>query len=123
MFATRFDSIEQALTVGGKSIPVDAVLSIGEHGNYPVNEFGQKLYSRKRFFEEITETFRKYDRVVPVFNDKHISTIWDDAKWLYDRAIEMKVQLFAASSLPVTYRSHPLELPMESDIEEAVGIG
>ncbi len=119
----RLNSIEEALTVGGQSIPVDGVLSIGEHGKYPVNDLGQQLYPRKRFFQEITDTFRKYDRVVPVFNDKHISTVWEDAKWMYDRAVEMKVPFMSASSLPVTFRTHPFDLPHGSEIESAVGIG
>lgn len=119
----QFRTIEQALTVGGNSIPVDGVLSIGEHGNYPINEYEQQLYPRRRFFEEITGAFRKYDKVVPVFNDKHISTVWDDAKWMYDEAIRLKVPFMAGSSLPVSYRTSPLELPLGSNIESAVGIG
>ena len=118
-----FDTIEKAVTVGGKSIPIDGVLSIGEHGNYPVNELGQQLYPRKRFFKEITDAFEKYGRVVPVFNDKHISTVWEDAKWICDRAVKMKVPFMAGSSLPVTFRTHPLDVPIGSDIESAVGIG
>lgn len=117
------DTIEQAITLGGPAVAVDGVLSIGEHGNYPVNAQGQQLYPRKRFFAEISDTFAKYGRVVPVFNDKHISTVWDDALWMYKRAKAMNIPFMSGSSLPVAFRSRPMEVPLGSEIEAAVGVG
>lgn len=41
---TIYPTIAEALTLGGKTLAVDGVLLIGEHGDYPDNAKGQKLY-------------------------------------------------------------------------------
>jgi hypothetical protein len=38
-----FPTIREALTLGGNDLAVDAVCFVGEHGNYPNNDRGQKL--------------------------------------------------------------------------------
>src|SRR5690606_30768267 len=68
-----YPSVAAALRSGGEKLAVDAVLLIGEHGDYPVNDFGQKLYPRYELFSQIAGVFRQEGRSVPVFNDKHLS--------------------------------------------------
>jgi hypothetical protein len=118
-----YDSIEKALTLGGDKLAVEGVLSIGEHGKYPDNARGQKLYPRRRFFEGITRVFEKSKKSVPVFNDKHLAATWKDAKWMYDRSRELFFPFLAGSSVPVTWRRPPLKLDRGCDLTEAVQIG
>jgi len=120
---TIYDTIAECLTRGGKMLAVDGVLSIGEHGTYPANEKGQRLYPRRRFFQEITRVFEKSDKVVPVFNDKHLAPTWGDAKWMYDRACKLMIPFMAGSSIPVTWRKPDLTLPRGCEISGAVQIG
>jgi hypothetical protein len=120
---TLYDSVEAALTRGGKTLAVDGVLSIGEHGKYPKNTRGQTLYPRRRFFEEITKVFTASKKTVPVFTDKHLAATWDDAKWMYDESRRLFVPLLAGSSIPLTWRKPELKLAMGCEILGAVQIG
>ncbi len=106
-----YKTIAEALCVGGDKLAVDAVLSIGEHGTYPINKKGQQEYPRKRFFDEIVAVFRRSGKVAPVFSDKHLSYRWDWAKEMYDTARELKIPFMAGSSVPLAERRPPLELP------------
>jgi hypothetical protein len=117
-----YPTIAGALCRGGNELAVDAVLSIGEHGTYPVNDKGQHEYPRKRFFDEIVAVFRKSGRAVPVFNDKHLAYRWDWAKEMYDTARELHVPLMAGSSVPLAQRLPPLEVPAGAKIVEAVSV-
>jgi hypothetical protein len=115
-----YPAIAEALSLRGKTLAVDAVLSIGEHGNYPTNAKGQKEYPRKRFFDEIAAVVRHVGRPVPVFNDKHLSYRWDWAKTMHDTALELKIPLMAGSSVPLAERIPPLRIPTGARIIEAV---
>ena len=66
------NSVAEALGGKGK-VDVDAVLLVIEHGDYPVNEFGQILYPRYEKFMEIVAAFEAAGRSVPVFVDKALS--------------------------------------------------
>lgn len=116
-------TIPEALSRDGKTLDVDGVLCIGEHGNYPTNERGQIQYPRRRFFEEVCKVFAQVGKSVPVFNDKHLAASWEDAKWMYDRSRELHVPFLAGSSLPLTWRRPVLKLPRGVALTEAVQIG
>src|SRR5438128_1507115 len=116
---TLFPDIAGALTLGNKELAVDGVLLIAEHGDYPYNAKGQKLYPRYEFFQSIVELFRKSERTVPLFCDKHLSYDRKRAQQMVATAQRLAVPLLAGSSLPVTWRRPELELPLGASIDEA----
>jgi hypothetical protein len=117
---TIYPSVEDAIRCGGKSLAVDAVLVIGEHGNYPKNEFGQIQYPRYQYFKKIADVYKADERTAPIFNDKHLSWKFAWAKEMVDTAREMKFGLCAGSSLPVTWRMPAIDLPFGAEVEEAM---
>jgi hypothetical protein len=117
-----YPTIAEALTLGGSKLAVDGVVLVGEHGKYARNEKGQTQYPRYPFFQEIVKVFRSSGRWVPVFNDKHLSWNWDWAKEMYDTSRAMGFAFMAGSSLPVTWRTPSLDMPLNAHVREAVSV-
>jgi hypothetical protein len=118
-----YPTIAEALRCGGDKLAVDAVLIIGEHGDYPRNEKGQILYPRYEFFEQCLKVFEESGRSVPVYNDKHLSYSFEKAKKMVDASKRLGFPMLAGSSLPVTWRLPQIEMPQGAMIEEVVMIG
>jgi hypothetical protein len=118
-----YPSIPEALRCGGTKLAVDAVLVIGEHGNYPRNDKRQILYPRFEFFREVVRVFEEDGRCVPVFNDKHLSYSFARAQEMVSVARRLGFPFLAGSSLPVTWRLPPIDLPFGCTIDEALLVG
>ena len=118
-----YPTIAEALRCGTDKIAVDAVLVIGEHGEYPNNEKGQKLYPRYEFFKECVQVFEEDGRAVPIYNDKHLSYSFDKAKEMIDDGQRLDFAILAGSSLPVTWRLPDVELEKGCEVSEALMVG
>jgi hypothetical protein len=120
-----YPTVAEALRCGGKQLGVDAVLIIGEHGNYPKSDWGQTKYPRYEFFKQVVDVFKQDGRTTPVFNDKHLSWKWEWAAQMVEWSREMKFPFLAGSSLPVTWRMPSIEMPYGANLQEimCVAIG
>lgn len=118
-----YPTIAEALRRGSDTLSVDAILIIGEHGDYPRNEKGQIEYPRYEFFDQCVRVFEKDKRAVPIFNDKHLSYSFEKARKMVGASERLRFPLLAGSSLPVTWRLPALDLPLGCEIEEALMVG
>lgn len=99
---------------------IQGVIFIGEHGDYPTNEKGQKLYPRYELMEQIVSAYRRNGRALPTFVDKHLSTEWKKAKQMFDWSRELRFPLVAGTSLTLTWRRPVLELDLETPLRRSV---
>ena len=117
-----FRTVQEALSLGGERLAVDGVLLIGEHGAYPMNDKEQTLYPRFEMFLKITDVFRQSGRSVPVFNDKHLSWSWRQAKRMVEISRELRFPMLAGSSAPVAWRVPAIDAPFGEPQKHAVAI-
>ena len=117
-----YRTVVDALTLGGDKLAVDGVILIGEHGDYPFNDKEQRLYPRFEMFLKITDVFRTSGRSVPVFNDKHLSFNWRQAKRMVEISREMKFPMLAGSSVPVAMRIPSIDAPFGVKQNKALAI-
>ena len=117
-----FKTIREAVCVGGDTLAVDAVLSIAEHGDYPVNDRGQRMYPRKKFFDQIVAVMKESKRFVPLFNDKHLSYRFDWAQEMVATAQQYNIPFLAGSSVPLAQRKPAIKIKKGTRIVQAISI-
>ena len=118
-----FKTVAEAVTLGGKELAVDGVVIVGEHGDYPTDMKGHWLLPRWWLYSQVIRVFEQSKRSVPVFNDKHFSYNWEDAKWMFDKSRELNFPLSGGSSIPVYFRKPEIELDMDTPIKGSVVVG
>ncbi|MBP1988734.1 hypothetical protein [Paenibacillus eucommiae] len=97
-------SIREALLNGDPSFQLDGIIIIGELGEYPMNEFDQILYPRRKFFEECLNIMLEFNRIVPVFTDKGFAVVQEDIEWMYDQIKRHNIPFMSSSVLPFAPR-------------------
>ncbi len=100
----RFQTVGEALAIGGVGVQVDGIVIIGEHGDYENNEFGQKLYPRRRLVDSAIASMVSAGRFVPIVDDKHLAWNFIDALAIYDNARRLEIPLLAGSTIPLSWR-------------------
>ena len=102
---------------------MDGVVIVGEHGNYPTDLKGHWLLPRWWIYQQVIRVFEQSKRSVPVFNDKHLSYNWDDAKWMFDKSRELNFPLTGGSSIPTYFRKPEIELAIDTPIKNSIVVG
>ena len=118
-----FKTVGEAVTLGGKDLAVDGVVIVAEHGEYETDMKGHWLLPRWWIFQQVVRVFEQSKRSVPVFNDKHLSYNWDEAKWMFDKSRELNFPLTGGSSIPIYFRKPEIEIEIDTPIKNSIVVG
>jgi hypothetical protein len=118
-----YKTVGEAVTLGGKEPGVDGVVIVAEHGNYPTDLKGHWLLPRWWIYQQVIKVFEQSKHSVPVFNDKHLSYNWDDAKWMFDKSRELHFPLTGGSSIPAYFREPEIEVAIDTPIKNSIVVG
>src|SRR5579862_4373654 len=118
-----YKTVGEAVMLGGKELAVDGVVIVCEHGNYPTDLKGHWLLPRWWIYQQVIKVFEQSKRSVPVFNDKHLSYNWDDAKWMFDKSRELNFPLSGGSSIPLYFRKPEIEIAVDTPIKNSIVLG
>eukprot|EP01052_Picozoa_sp_SAG31_P040989 SAG31_NODE_6088_length_2176_cov_0.989408_1_plen_407_part_10 len=118
-----YKTVTEALTLGGKKLALDGVVIVAEHGEYATDLKGRWLLPRWWIYQQVVAVFEESNRSVPVFNDKHLSYNWADAKWMFDKSRELKFPLMGGSSIPLYYREPEIEIETDTPITRSIVLG
>lgn len=122
---TLYPSIREALFAGGDGLSVQGAVIVPERNlkggrELILDDRGQAQDGRVQFFDGVAEACREAGSPVAVFIDKHLGATWAQARQVYDTARDLGMPLMAGSSIPVTVRFPPSQLPLGAVVEEVV---
>lgn len=118
-----YKTVAEAVTLGGKELAVDGVVIVAEHGEYATDLKGHWLLPRWWIYQQVVRVFEQSKRSVPIFNDKHLSYNWDEAKWMFDKSRELNFPLTGGSSIPLYFRKPEIEIDIDTPIKNSIVIG
>ncbi|MBT8159710.1 MULTISPECIES: hypothetical protein [Arthrobacter] len=120
-------SLGDALSATGAGIDVDGVVLIAERNprSGRPEEFdrrGRPQDRRYEMFMQVAAECERSGRPVPVFMDKHLGNTWAEISEVYQTSCRLSIPLMAGSSVPVTVRCPPVEIPVGSRVNEVVAV-
>src|SRR6476620_1422544 len=118
-----YKTVSEAVTLGGPELAVDGIVIVGEHGDYPTDLKGHWLLPRWWMYQQVIRVFERTKRSVPVFNDKHLSYNWDDAKWMFDKSRELNFPLSGGSSVQLFCRKPEIDIAADTPIKNSIVVG